>query len=131
MNEQLREEVRTRAAYRCEYCLIPESALHIAFHIEHIRARQHGGSDDLDNLALACDRCNLHKGPNLSSIDPESDLVVELYHPRRDAWDSHFQLCNADIAGRTPTGRATVRLLQMNATRRLRLRGRLLAENQW
>ena len=29
-----------------------------------------GSLDEVDNLALACHRCNLHKGPNLSGIDP-------------------------------------------------------------
>ncbi|MCI0331666.1 MAG: HNH endonuclease [Planctomycetes bacterium] len=27
-----------------------------------MRARQHGGSDDAENLALACRRCNARKG---------------------------------------------------------------------
>jgi len=30
----------------------------IAFHIEHIVPRQHGGTDDPGGLTLACDRCN-------------------------------------------------------------------------
>jgi 5-methylcytosine-specific restriction endonuclease McrA len=29
--------------------------------IEHIVARQHGGSDDPANLALACPECNSHR----------------------------------------------------------------------
>jgi 5-methylcytosine-specific restriction endonuclease McrA len=33
-------------------------------HIEHIISRQHGGSDDFENLVLACQRGNLNKGPN-------------------------------------------------------------------
>ncbi len=53
-----RMEVRQRANGRCEYCMLPEEASEVAFHVEHIRAKQHGGSDDLSNLALACDRCN-------------------------------------------------------------------------
>ena len=40
-------------------------------HVEHIVPRMHGGSDDLENLALACIDCNLHKGSNLTGIDPE------------------------------------------------------------
>jgi 5-methylcytosine-specific restriction endonuclease McrA len=30
----------------------------------------------LDNLALACHRCNLRKGPNLTGIDPMSGEMV-------------------------------------------------------
>ena len=54
------------------------------FHIEHIRAKQHGGTDDLTNLVLACNRCNRAKGPNLSSVDPTTGQVVRLFNPRED-----------------------------------------------
>ena len=30
----------------------------------------------MDNLALACIDCNLHKGPNLTGIDPETNQVT-------------------------------------------------------
>ncbi|SPE37725.1 conserved hypothetical protein [Candidatus Sulfopaludibacter sp. SbA3] len=40
--------------------------------MEHIVARQHGASDDPNNLALACHRCNLHKGPDLTGIDSQT-----------------------------------------------------------
>jgi hypothetical protein len=49
--------------------------------IEHIVARQHGGSDDIENLALACHRCNLHKGPNLGGIDPMTGEVRFCFTP--------------------------------------------------
>jgi hypothetical protein len=38
------------------------AALFFTFHIEHIMARQHGGDDNLSNLALACPDCNAYKG---------------------------------------------------------------------
>src|SRR6266705_696826 len=47
----------------------------IPFHVEHIVSRQHGGTDDPNGLALACDRCNAYKGPNLTSIDPDTGTV--------------------------------------------------------
>ncbi len=128
MDAAVRELVRRRAKDRCEYCRLPQSAVQFApFHTEHIVARQHGGEDQPSNLALACDRCNLHKGPNLTSIDPETGVLVPLFHPRRDAWTDHFGWAAAEIVGKTPTGRATVCLLNMNAKRRLHLRSRLLA----
>jgi len=44
MDDALREFVRQRAAERCEYCLLPQSAARFfTFHVEHIRAKQHGG----------------------------------------------------------------------------------------
>jgi hypothetical protein len=100
------------------------------FHVEHIIARQHGGSDDLSNLALACDRCNLHKGPNLAAIDPQTGSVAILFHPRRDSWNEHFRWANAEIVGQTPSGRATVQLLHMNSKRRLQLRANLSGDDK-
>ena len=58
----------------------------IPFHVEHIVSRQHGGTDDPRGLALACDRCNAYKGPNLTSIDPDTGTVVALFSPRRNVW---------------------------------------------
>jgi hypothetical protein len=60
MDAQTREFVRQRANYACEYCRMPQKATpYISFHIEHVIAKQHGGTDDLGLLALACDRCKL------------------------------------------------------------------------
>jgi hypothetical protein len=123
MTPFMRELVRDRAKHRCEYCRLPRRVVPLApFHIEHIIARQHGGSDDPANLAFACDRCNLFKGPNLSAIDPETGNVVRLFDPRRDNWDEHFGQTNYFVVGLSEIGRATIRLLNMNAERRVRLR---------
>ena len=80
MDAATRRLVRSRALHRCEYCTLPQSALPLAtFHVEHIKARQHGGSDDPDNLALACGHCNRHTGPNLTAIDPQTNDIVHLF----------------------------------------------------
>jgi hypothetical protein len=73
-------------------------------------------------LALACDRCNAYKGPNLTSIDPDTSAVVPLFNPRQDIWGDHFAVHGGRIAGLTPNSRATIRLLNMNAPRRVELR---------
>lgn len=93
---------------------------------EHIVAKQHGGSEELDNLALACHRCNLHKGPNLTGVDPLTSRVVPLFIPRRDRRAGHFHFRGIRIAGITPVGQATVQVLAMNDARRLELRSQLL-----
>ncbi len=59
-----RAAVRRRAGDRCEYCLLRQEHDLSSLHVEHIAAKQHGGTDDPSNLALACIHCNLHKGPN-------------------------------------------------------------------
>ena len=131
MDQATRLLIGERAAGRCEYCRMPQAALDRSFHVEHIIARQHGGSDDQENLALACDRCNLHKGTNLSSLDPETGETVQLFHPRTQAWEEHFELRGALIIGKSPAGRATARLLDMNAVRRVHLRSALLEAGEF
>ena len=124
MDQKVRELVRRRAGNRCEYCLISQEATpFFTFHIEHIVAKQHvGETDDPDRLAFACNRCNAYKGPNLSSVDPKTQEIVLLFNPRQDAWNDHFVLRGGEIVGLTPTGRATVQLLNMNAPHRVELR---------
>jgi hypothetical protein len=69
----------------------------------------------------------LKKGPNIASIDPESKLVLQLYHPRRHAWREHFVTESTGVInGLTAEGRATVQLLDMNDEDRARLRAFLL-----
>lgn len=127
MNEALRRSVRERAGRRCEYCRLPDDVPPLeAFHLEHIVARQHGGSMDLENLAWACHRCNRHKGTNLTGFDPDTRAVVLLFHPRRDSWPEHFALDGIRLCGLTPVGRATVWLLQVNTERRLERRAELI-----
>ena len=51
-----RNFLRARAGGRCEYCRLPEEAADLPLHIEHIKARKHGGDSSELNLAFACDR---------------------------------------------------------------------------
>lgn len=129
MDVATRQFVERRATYRCEYCHTPQAAVpFIPFHVDHVIAKQHVVDDSPGNLALACDRCNLFKGSNLATIDPATRVVVPLFNPRNDVWSKHFRFDGARIVGITPTGHATVRLLAMNAPRRLELREEWLAE---
>jgi len=130
MDASIRARVVKRAGNKCEYCRLPQAAYDLAFHVEHVVARQHNADESLSNLALACDRCNLHKGTNLSSVDPESGRTVALFNPRKDTWPDHFAFIGPEIVGLTATGRATARLLHMNAERRVLLRRQLLATGE-
>lgn len=117
----LRQLVSDRAQGCCEYCLMPEEASFATHEIDHIVAEKHGGLTEADNLALSCTLCNKHKGTDLTSIDPETGKIVPLYHPRRDQWRLHFQLriSDGEFVPLTPTGRVTVRLLQLNRRDRI------------
>jgi len=122
-----RELVLRRAQRACEYCRLPQDASILPHQVDHISGKQHRGSDDASNLCLCCIRCNLKKGPNITSIDPETDRIVPLYHPRQHAWREHFSVeSDGTIHGMTAEGRATVQLLDMNDEDRIRLRVLLL-----
>jgi len=118
-----RLEVRRRAGNRCEYCHLHQDDSPLAtLHIEHIIPKIHGGDDELDNLALACIDCNLHKGTNLTGIDPQTGVITELFHPRRQNWQEHFEWIGIYVQGKTAEGRTTVRVLDMNSEDQLALR---------
>ena len=129
MDVLLRQAVRRRARGRCEYCHLPEAyAPLVAFQVEHIIARQHGGETVLSNLAYSCHRCNLFKGPNLAGIDPKTRRMVRLFHPRRMKWRIHFRWRGPLLIGRTPFGRATLAVLNMNEGDRVDLHQAVLEE---
>jgi hypothetical protein len=129
MIDDVRRVVAERANGRREYCRLTGAASpSIAFHVDHIRARQHGGSKSLDNACYCWWRCNLYKGTNQSAFDPQTDELVRLFHPRTDNWDAHFRLSGPLIVGRTAVGRATIALLQMNDSLRIELRQATLDE---
>lgn len=130
ISSEARDLVRHRASKTCEYCRLPENASVLPHQIDHIIGRQHQGTDDLENLCLACIRCNQKKGPNIASIDPQTNVVVALYHPRAQIWTQHFQLVEARIMGLTPEGRATVALLDANSEDRVRMREILLGRGR-
>ena len=116
-------EVAARANHRCEYCQAPEAAFNLAFEVEHVVPLSRGGVDALENLALACRSCNLHKGARLTCADPETGRQVALFHPRRDVHAEHFGI-STDLAfvGRTASGRATLGCLALNSDRQLTVR---------
>lgn len=121
----VRRQVVTRAENHCEYCqLHQEDEPWVRLQTEHIIPRQHGGGNELGNLVLACLHCNVHKGPNLAGIDPETGQMERLFHPRLDLWTDHFDVVGPYVIGRTPVGRATVRVLHINSENRIRLRMR-------
>lgn len=128
MDAATRRSVRQRALDRCEYCRLPQSAQPlVTFHVEHVIARRHGGTENPDNLCLACERGNAAKGPNLSGRDPVTGNIERLFDLRNQEWSEHFQFLGPVIVGLTAIGRATVEVLNMNEGRRVQLRAELQA----
>jgi hypothetical protein len=123
MDAETRRHVRERAGDRCEYCQLPQEQSPLApLQIEHIRPKKHQGNDSLENLALACIDCNLHKGTNVAGFDPETDNLTPLFDPRHDSWSQHFAWAGVLLVGLTPTARATIAVLDLNSHDRLELR---------
>jgi len=132
MKGSLRQFIRQRAQRRCEYCHLPDFAASMSlFHVEHIIAQQHSGETVSANLCWSCHRCNLNKGPNLSGIDPLTEEIVHLYHPRRQLWSRHFRWDGPYLVGLTKSGRATIAVLDINEPQRVQLRSGLMDEGEW
>ncbi|MEL6903673.1 MAG: HNH endonuclease signature motif containing protein [Cyanobacteria bacterium J06606_4] len=103
----------------CEYCHSSERLSASRFTVDHIRPKSLGGSDELDNLALACRRCNERRYNFVAGIDPSSQTIVPIFNPRLQKWSEHFVWIDEGILieGITPTGRATCVRLDLNDTR--------------
>jgi hypothetical protein len=119
-----RQQVAARAGRCCEYCQSQLAFSADSFSVEHIIPLSRGGTDDLSNLALSCQRCNNGKYNISDAIDPLTGQRAPLFHPRNDRWSDHFAWSHdfTLILGLTPTGRATVDKLQLNRTGIVNLR---------
>ena len=114
--EEIRQRVRERAKDRCGYCQCMQKYVLGILEIDHLIPRSAGGTDDEDNLWLACRLCNSYKGTQTHSRDPITNRKVKLFNPRRQEWFRNFTWTpdGAFIKGITATGRATVVALQVN-----------------
>ena len=122
MDAATRTLVRSRAHGRSEYCRLKEDDDVYTFHVEHIIPKKHGGDSGLENLALSCHQCNLHKGPNLAGLDPDSGQIIPLFHPRQQNWQEHFRYQGPRIEGITIIGKTTAFVLNMNDKDRVEAR---------
>ncbi|MBN3925793.1 HNH endonuclease signature motif containing protein [Nostoc sp. NMS4] len=119
IDDATKEIVRKRANYLCEYCHSPERISTTRFTVDHLIPKSIGGSDELNNLALACRRCNERRYNSVAGYDLETKAVVPLFNPRQQIWSEHF-LWSANsrtIIGVTPIGRATCKPLDLNGDR--------------
>jgi hypothetical protein len=84
--------------------------------IDHLIPESLGGPTAEANLWLACSGCNGRKGNRISARDPQTGEEAPFFNPREQAWNEHFAWSDAGthILGITPTGRVTVKALQLN-----------------
>ncbi len=104
---RLRDRVTKRAEARCDYCLLPARYAFYSHEIDHVVPRKHGGQTLDTNLALACVRCNRHKGSELGSLDPDTGEFA-FFNPRVQHWSDHFVLDGSCVVPLSPEGRVTV-----------------------
>jgi hypothetical protein len=128
---QLRRLVVERAQRQCEYCRLSQEDDDFPHQVDRVMARKHGGQTISDNLALACLKCNRHKGSDVAAMDPVDGALVPLFNPPVQAWGERFALAGAFWVGRTATGRATIALLRMNDTVRVDQRQRLIEAGRY
>ncbi len=127
VSPQQRQHIRELAGDCCEYCRVAESDRLAKFQIDHVIPVKHGGSDDIDNLCLACLKCNGFKGPNVAALDPTTGEATKLYDPRKQTWIDHFQInSDATLSGVSPEGRATIAVLRINEESRVKHRQMLM-----
>ena len=72
----LREQVKRRADFRCEYCQTSEWLNGVEGEIDHIIPRSEGGPSHIENLCLACTSCNGYKQAKTVGVDPYSGESV-------------------------------------------------------
>lgn len=118
ISEEVRSRVRERAINRCGYCRSLQKYVLGVLEIDHIIPKAAGGTDEEENLWLACWMCNNFKGVQTHANDPQSDRPSRLFDPRRQKWSQHFRWSDdgTRIIGLTACGRATAIALQLNNT---------------
>lgn len=116
ISDALKQQIRTEAGNRCGYCLSLQKYVLGILEIDHIIPQAKGGTDDPDNLWLACRLCNSYKGIQTTALDPNTGKNSQLFNPRQQQWSQHFQWSSngTQIEGKTAIGRATVNALQLN-----------------
>jgi hypothetical protein len=130
VSPEMRVAVVKRADERCEYCHLPTRGQVATFPIDHVNPRSNEGTTTLENLALACPRCNGSKWKHTNWADPLSGNSTLLFNPRSDSWIDHFRWSTewkGILEGLTDIGRATIACLQINHPEMIALRQLLAA----
>jgi hypothetical protein len=114
-----RQFVHQQSNFLGEYRYSCEAGSTAVLTFDHILPQSLGGSDDAENLALACICCNGRRYNFTTGIDPETQTEPRLFNPRQDNWADHFiwSQDGTEIIGTTAIGRTTVYRLDMNDDR--------------
>lgn len=124
ISEEIRSRVREDCRDRCSYCQSLQKYILGILEIDHIIPKTDGGSDEAQNLCLACRLCNSYKSTQTSGRDPETLLKIALFNPRIQQWPNHFDWSKDGlyVVGKTACGRTTIGALQLNNSYALTVR---------
>lgn len=107
----LREDVRRRASYACEYCGVTETDVGGELTIDHFQPQAWSGTDDPSNLIYCCHRCNLYK----ADFWVASGSTAGLWNPRSDPVNEHLLLTNDGVLHPlSERGATTIQVLRLN-----------------
>jgi 5-methylcytosine-specific restriction endonuclease McrA len=90
VSSEIKARVRSQANDPCGYCLSHQKYVLGILEIDHIVPKALGGSDNEENLWLACRLCNAYQGTQTYARDPVSNRIVRLFNPRLQTWTDHF-----------------------------------------
>lgn len=108
VSASLRQKIRERAKFSCEYCEISETDSGGELTIDHFQPTSKSGGDEEENLVYCCFRYNLYKGDYWSEKS-------NLFNPRKDKRDDHFWLSESGrLFSLTETAEFTIKLLRLN-----------------
>ncbi|MGI8640924.1 MAG: HNH endonuclease [Pyrinomonadaceae bacterium] len=106
ISDELRRKISKAAKNRCGSCLMPQEIIPMPLEIEHILPQAKGGTDAEENLWLSCRACNSHKHAKTHGFDLKTEKEIELFNPRTQIWQEHFELNLeiGEIIGKTACG---------------------------
>lgn len=128
INSSVRDQVRQRAHFACEFCGTSEADSGGELTIDHFKPKAKGGDDSLGNLIYCCISCNQYKHAHW----PENPNALSLWNPRYEPAAKHFfELPDGTLRPLTETGVYTLRCLRLNRQPLIdhRLQKRQNAEN--
>jgi hypothetical protein len=111
ITQELREFVRQRAHFACEYCGVREIDAGNHLTVDHFRPVAKDGDDSLGNLVYCCIHCNQYK----RDYWPTLSAHPHLWNPRIEPASTHLLLVEDGVLqALTSTGRFTIHLLHLN-----------------
>ena len=111
LNDRVKQIVRKRADFACEYCGVTEQNAGGELTVDHFLPQSKGGGDELENLVYCCSRCNLYKSDFW--IEPPNE--PSLWNPRVEPAENHFwQADDGHLYALTAKGELSIRILNLN-----------------